>query len=69
MPGMFTEPRRADHRGMLMCSLCGGTVTTCASCHGTCANPVCHACRDSDTSVVHATSGKLTLTLSPMVLV
>ncbi len=69
MPGMFMQPRGAEHRGMLMCSLCGGTVTTCASCHGTCANPVCHACRDSDTSVVH-TSGKLTLTLSaPVVLV
>ena len=48
-----------------MCSLCGGTVGTCASCHGACANPVCHACRDSDTSVVHAAGTKLTLTLSP----
>jgi hypothetical protein len=64
---MVAEPRGADHRAMLTCSLCGGTVTTCASCHGSCANPVCHACRDSDTSVVHATSQTLTQTLSSRV--
>jgi hypothetical protein len=56
---------------MLMCSLCGGSVSTCAACHGTCSTPVCHACRDSDTSAVHGSSGgRLTLTLSaPVVLV
>ena len=57
--------------GMMMCSLCGGTVGTCASCHGSCATPLCHACRDSDTSTAHASGGGLTLKLSasPVVLV
>lgn len=53
--------------GMLMCSLCGGSVSTCASCRGPCQTPVCTVCRDSDTSAVHVTSAKLTLTLSPPV--
>ncbi len=57
----------ADHVGMMTCSLCGGSVSTCASCHGTCATPVCHTCRDSDTSVVHTPGQKLTLTLAPPV--
>lgn len=51
----------------MTCSLCGGSVSTCASCHGTCARPVCHTCRDSDTSVVHTSGQKLTLTLLPPV--
>jgi hypothetical protein len=60
---------RADHGPMLTCSLCGGMVTICASCHGSCADPLCHACRDSDTSVTHATRRTLTLTSSsPVVL-
>ena len=67
MRGMSRGPPVADHRGMMTCGLCGGSVSTCASCHGTCANPVCHACRDSDTSVVHTSGPKLTLTLSPPV--
>ena len=52
---------------MMTCSLCGGTVGTCASCHGSCTTPLCHACRDSDTSMVHGSGAKLTLTLSPPV--
>jgi len=41
---------RVDHGGMHECGLCGGTVTTCAACKGSCASPVCHVCRDSDPS-------------------
>ena len=52
---------------MMTCSLCGGTVGTCASCHGSCTTPLCHACRDSDTSMVHGGGAKLTLTLTPPV--
>jgi hypothetical protein len=61
----------ADHRGMLTCSLCDRTVTVCASCHGTCANPVCHPCGDADPSASHGGTG-LTVTLplsSPVVLI
>jgi hypothetical protein len=44
-------------------------VTTCAACHGSCTDPLCHACRDSDTSVTHATRRTLTLpSSSPVVL-
>ena len=50
----------------MTCSLCGGSVSTCASCHGTCVSPVCHTCRDS-ASVVHTSGQKLTLTLLPPV--
>jgi hypothetical protein len=53
--------------GMITCSLCGGTLSTCASCRGTCQAPVCHTCRDSDTSAAHGSGAKLTLTLSPPV--
>jgi hypothetical protein len=53
--------------GMLTCNLCGGSVSTCASCRGACPAPVCTTCRDSDTSAVHASGTKLTLTLSPRV--
>ena len=66
MRGMARGPPVADHRGMMTCSLCGGSVSTCASCHGTCVSPVCHTCRDS-ASVVHTSGQKLTLTLSPPV--
>jgi hypothetical protein len=52
---------------MMTCSLCGGSVGTCASCHGTCAAPVCHVCRDSDLTATHGSGAKLTLTLSPPV--
>jgi hypothetical protein len=66
---MAERTAMADHGDMLTCSLCGGTVTTCAACHGSCADPLCHACRDSDTSVAHATRRTLTLTsASPVVL-
>jgi hypothetical protein len=54
--------------GMMTCSLCGGSVGTCASCHGTCATPVCHVCRDSDLTATHGSGAKLTLTLSPPVM-
>jgi hypothetical protein len=55
---------------MLTCDLCGGSVSTCASCRGTCPTPVCTTCRDSDTGAVHVSIAKLTLTLSsPVVLV
>jgi hypothetical protein len=53
--------------GMLTCNFCGGSVSTCASCRGPCREPVCTTCRDSDTSAVHASVVKLTLTLSPPV--
>jgi hypothetical protein len=53
--------------GMLTCNFCGGSVSTCASCRGACQEPVCTTCRDSDTSAVHLTVMKLTLTLSPPV--
>jgi len=68
---MVREPRWADHRRMMTCGLCGGTITTCASCRGTCADPVCHACRDSDLALSHAgPDSNVTVTLSsPVVLV
>ena len=53
--------------GMLTCNLCGGSVSTCASCRGACQEPVCTTCRDSDTSAVHITSVRITLTLAPPV--
>jgi hypothetical protein len=62
---------KTDHIRMMTCGLCGGSITTCASCHGSCSNPVCHVCRDSDASVAHGLAGSgRTLTLSsPVVLV
>ena len=61
----------ADHIRMMTCSLCDGSVSACASCHGSCPNPVCHACRDADTSASHGGTA-LTVTLplsSPVVLI
>ena len=59
--------QKVDHMGMLTCNLCGGSVSTCASCRGACQEPVCTTCRDSDTGAVHVSVAKLTLTLSPPV--
>jgi hypothetical protein len=47
---------------MNTCCLCGGTITTCASCKGSCANPLCTVCRDADATVCVA-KGKVTVTL------
>ena len=68
---MGFECAMADHERMMTCSLCDGTVSACASCHGACANPVCHPCRDADPSASHGGTG-LTVTLplsSPVVLI
>jgi hypothetical protein len=53
--------------GMLTCNFCGGSVSTCASCRGTCQAPVCTTCRDSDTSAVHITTVRITLSVAPPV--